>query len=720
MIIMRKLLFVTLLAVSTLLSAQVTITMEQDGGVYKVPCVVNGAKMKFIFDTGAATVCLSESMAEYLLDNDYITRDDILGIGTSQVADGRIVDHVKINLRDIEIAGLHLKDVEAVVVEGQRAPLLLGQTAIQKLGKVSIEGNKLTIDNGVKDDVEIAIRCLWKRCQYRGGMSDNITYDKFKEVLNDNEQLKSYYDFTRENYPSLFEMSWNEFQNEIRNLQLYGECKLVSKDDVYYEKSTSLRHKAQKFEEQEQYILAAETWEEYYNRVWGGGKQDSWSTFEGYTYSHQGEDALYVGANYYDAKEYNKAIPWLNISANKNHRQAQYLLGVMYAQGVGVSQNYYTAVHWFKKSAEQNHAEAQCYLGYCYVNGYGIEESLSEGFKWTSKAYKNGSKTAEENLSSYFNKFKTLAEKGNMAAAFYVGACYHEGLGTNTNYQLAIKWYTTAAESGDADAMYYLANMYSEGQGGSIDRISAAYWYKKAAIIGNAAAQYSIARCYQEGFGVEQDYLSAYTWYSRAVDQGDVASLCKLGEMLLYGQGVKKDFIKAKEYFDRAAQNEYEEAYYILGNLYWQGFGVEQNYKTAIEWWTKCSNEYKKEIGIYYLFFIARKEGKGVNKSPNHEQMWMRYCQDNPDGLNNLAYDFALGNCGWKKQLSQAFTIIDEAIKISPKDPNYYDSKGEFYSMQNNFEKAKEMWMKVKSLDASYYTKNDTELNKYILKHQMK
>ena len=48
---MRKLLLTTLLAICTLLSAQVTITMEQDGGVYKVPCVVNGAKMKFIFDT---------------------------------------------------------------------------------------------------------------------------------------------------------------------------------------------------------------------------------------------------------------------------------------------------------------------------------------------------------------------------------------------------------------------------------------------------------------------------------------------------------------------------------------------------------------------------------------------------------------------------------------------------------------------------------------------
>lgn len=115
---MKKLLLALLLVANTTIYAQVTITMEQEAGVYKVPCIVNGAKMKFIFDTGAATVCLSESMAEYLLDNDYISKEDFIGTSSSTVADGRTVSHLKIILRDIEIAGLHLKDVEASVVEG--------------------------------------------------------------------------------------------------------------------------------------------------------------------------------------------------------------------------------------------------------------------------------------------------------------------------------------------------------------------------------------------------------------------------------------------------------------------------------------------------------------------------------------------------------------------------------------------------------------------------
>ena len=127
--------------------AQKRIVMEREGGVYKIPCKVNGAKMKMIFDTGASSVSISSSIAQYLYDNDYITKNDILGTGKSQVADGRIVDHVIINLRDIEIDGIHVRNVKATVSESLAAPLLFGQSAIQKLGKISLNGNILTIEN---------------------------------------------------------------------------------------------------------------------------------------------------------------------------------------------------------------------------------------------------------------------------------------------------------------------------------------------------------------------------------------------------------------------------------------------------------------------------------------------------------------------------------------------------------------------------------------------
>lgn len=144
---MKKVLTLILLVIQSFnLYSQKYIQMEPYGGVYRIPCKINGAKMKMIFDTGASSVSLSQSMAEYLFDNDYITKNDIIGKGQSETASGEIVNNININLRDIEIDDIHLKNVKAIVISSQNAPLLLGLSAIQQLGPVTIEGNRLKIN----------------------------------------------------------------------------------------------------------------------------------------------------------------------------------------------------------------------------------------------------------------------------------------------------------------------------------------------------------------------------------------------------------------------------------------------------------------------------------------------------------------------------------------------------------------------------------------------
>ena len=103
-----------------------------------------------IFDSGASTVCLSENTALMMLENDYLSIEDIKGSGKSTVADGSIVDHTKINLKKIQIGDKVLTNVEAVVIHGQEAPLLFGQSAIKRLGRYTISGNTLIIGTGVK------------------------------------------------------------------------------------------------------------------------------------------------------------------------------------------------------------------------------------------------------------------------------------------------------------------------------------------------------------------------------------------------------------------------------------------------------------------------------------------------------------------------------------------------------------------------------------------
>jgi len=145
---MKHIIAIFLILISCMsINAEVRIHMEKEAGVYKVPCSVNGLKLKFIFDTGAASVCISQTYAEMMLENGYLDESDILGKSQSTIADGSNIDNVVINLRKVEIGGLSIENVSAVVVPTQNAPLLLGQSVIQRLGKVSIDGEYLVIHN---------------------------------------------------------------------------------------------------------------------------------------------------------------------------------------------------------------------------------------------------------------------------------------------------------------------------------------------------------------------------------------------------------------------------------------------------------------------------------------------------------------------------------------------------------------------------------------------
>ena len=61
------------------------------------------------------------------------------------IADGSTTATDVVNIQDVEIGGLHLKNVRATVKEQQNAPLLLGLSAIEKLGRITIDGYKLII-----------------------------------------------------------------------------------------------------------------------------------------------------------------------------------------------------------------------------------------------------------------------------------------------------------------------------------------------------------------------------------------------------------------------------------------------------------------------------------------------------------------------------------------------------------------------------------------------
>lgn len=143
---MRKNIFALLLSIFALsLNAQTKISMTKEGGIYTVPCKVNGLPLKFIFDTGASDVSISLTEALFMLKNGYLKKEDIGESVYYSIANGDVAKGTKLNIKEIEFAGLKLYNIEASIVHETSAPLLLGQSVISKLGKIQLEGNELTI-----------------------------------------------------------------------------------------------------------------------------------------------------------------------------------------------------------------------------------------------------------------------------------------------------------------------------------------------------------------------------------------------------------------------------------------------------------------------------------------------------------------------------------------------------------------------------------------------
>ena len=145
---MKKItLMLVIMAFMKLTFAQTEIVMEKIGGVYTVPCYVNGLKLRFIFDTGASDVSISLTEANFMLKNGYLKKEDIKGKVKYQDATGEISEGTKIIIKQIVFENIVIKDVEASVVHQLSAPLLLGQSAMSKIGKFQLDpvNGKLTI-----------------------------------------------------------------------------------------------------------------------------------------------------------------------------------------------------------------------------------------------------------------------------------------------------------------------------------------------------------------------------------------------------------------------------------------------------------------------------------------------------------------------------------------------------------------------------------------------
>lgn len=92
------------------------------------------------------------------------------------------------------------------------------------------------------------------------------------------------------------------------------------------------------------------------------------------------------------------AAGWFYRAAEQGYADAQFNLGLMYANGEGVPQDMEQAAELFKKAAEQGHVDAQNNLGAMYFTGEGVARDERKAIEWFEKAAAQGNQEARDNL----------------------------------------------------------------------------------------------------------------------------------------------------------------------------------------------------------------------------------------------------------------------------------------------------------------------------------
>lgn len=164
-----------------------------------------------------------------------------------------------------------------------------------------------------------------------------------------------------------------------------------------------------------------------------------------------------IGTMYFDSEDYIRAYKFYKEASQEGNMYAQYNLGYLYLNGLGVEQNYKEAAIWFAKSAYQGYSSAQNDLGVLYNLGKHTNRDISLAIEWFTKASNQDDENAQENLAYIFNNEKGFINKKEAARLF-----------------------TILAKKGDINAMYELSLLYRKGEGFEKNKTKADYWETRA------------------------------------------------------------------------------------------------------------------------------------------------------------------------------------------------------------------------------------------------
>jgi len=287
--------------------------------------------------------------------------------------------------------------------------------------------------------------------------------------------------------------------------------------------------------------------------------------------------------------------------ARMGTREAQYEVGLMYANGVGTQQSLEKAIEWLSQAAQRGLPAAQYLLATRYAHGIAVGQDQAMALWWCMKAAQQGHLKAHYKLGQWLDRahpqasvasLRVAAEQGLPEAQYALyGKLFDQATGP-TDLQHALDWLQRAAAQGLAAAQCRLAEHHAQGLGLAADLEQAFVWYRKAARQNHAKAQLALEHLADQGGRKSRgrrkassaERRQAADRWIRVADGADAEGKYCIGQMYAQALGVDHDPAVARSMFLGAARQGYVPAQVALAQLL-----ADSEPQEALAWYDRAA-----------------------------------------------------------------------------------------------------------------------------------
>lgn len=402
--------------------------------------------------------------------------------------------------------------------------------------------------------------------------------------------------------------------------------------------------------------------------------QNAVQMLEGAAEEYENHDAIFLLAemnfygNFTHPRNFKEAFRrYQELSSLSGNSTAQYMVGFMYATGIGgaVERDQAKALLYHTFAAEAGNTRAEMTAAYrhhvgiatpkdCNLAAYYYKRVADKAIEYYRSGPPGGRTMSKESFAWADEEGGVYGEGASVSSSGINAHRYNPQSSSDASLDDVLEYLDLMSKKGDVKATFSLGKMFYDGSRTMPRNVRKAmkyfgmvakrYWTKDGRVDANhpagiekiaAKAAGHIGLMYMRGEGVEQNFDKAFMWFRRGRVNGDALCQYQIGLMYLHGYGVEQDPLKAATYFSAASEQDFPAAQTRLGALF-----LDQGDVATATRYFELAARYGWMEAFYYLAEIF---DAGVGKE-RHCGMATAYYKMVAEKAENLHSSFAEAN----------------------------------------------------------------------------